>query len=62
MLKNSLKNYTNQLLENLKKKHVNSPFIDNIYSVDFADMQLKRKFNKAIRFSLCVIDIFSKYA
>ena len=28
----------------------------------FADMQLISKFNKGIRFLLCVIDIFSKYA
>ena len=27
-----------------------------------ADMQLISKFNKGIRFLLCVIDIFSKYA
>ena len=29
---------------------------------DLADMQLISKFNKGICFSLCVIDIFSKYA
>ena len=29
---------------------------------DLADMQLMSKFNKGIRFLLCVIDIFSKYA
>ena len=30
--------------------------------VDLADMQLISKFNKGIRFLLCVIDIFSKYS
>ena len=30
--------------------------------VDLADMQLLSKYNKGIRFLLCVIDIFSKYA
>ena len=29
---------------------------------DLADMQLISKFNKGFRFSLCVIDIYSKYA
>ena len=33
----------------------------NIWGDDFANMQLIRKFNKGIRFSLCVIDISSKY-
>ena len=54
-------NLINQLLENLKKK-VYSTFKDNIWGVDLADMQLLSKYNKAIRFLLCVIDIFSKYA
>ena len=31
-------------------------------SVDLADMQLTNKYNKGIRFLLCVTDIFSKYA
>ena len=39
-----------------------SPFIDNIWGADLADMQLINKFNKEIHFLLCVIDIFSKYA
>ena len=29
---------------------------------DLADMQLIRTFNKKLRFLLCVIDLFSKYA
>ena len=39
-----------------------SSFKDNIWGVDFADMQLLSKCNKRFRFLLCVIDIFSKYA
>ena len=31
-------------------------------SSDLADMQLKSRCNKGIRFLLCVIDVFSKYA
>ena len=30
--------------------------------VDLADMQLLSKFNKRIKYLLCVIDLFSKYA
>ena len=35
---------------------------DNIWDVDLADMQLISKYNKGIRYLLCVIDLFSKYA
>ena len=45
-----------------KKRKVYSGFIDNIWGVDLADMQLISKFNKGFRFLLCVIDTFSKYA
>ena len=60
--KNMLKNYANQLFENLKKKKVYSGFKDNIWGDDLADMQLISKFDKGLRFLLCVIDIFRKYA
>ena len=36
--------------------------MDNIWGADFNDVQLISKCNKKIRFLLCVIDIFSKYA
>ena len=60
-MKNQLKNYTNQLLENLKNE-VCSGFKDNIWAADLADMQFISNFNKGFRFLLCVIYIFSKYA
>ena len=41
---------------------MHSRFIDNIWGADLADMQLLSKFNKGIRFLLCVIDFISKYA
>ena len=41
---------------------MHSQFIDNIWGADLADMQLLSKFNKGIRFLLCVIDVISKYA
>ena len=46
----------------LNKRKVQSPFIDNIWGAHLADMQLISKFNRGFRFSLCVIDIYSKYA
>ena len=51
---NYLKNYTNQLLENLKKEK----FILDLKII----LVIISKFNKGIRFLLCVINIFSKYA
>ena len=39
-----------------------SAVTDNIWAADLVDVQLISKFNKGFRFSLCVIDIFSKYA
>ena len=62
LIKNQLKNYTNQLLEYLKKRAVYSESKDSIQGADLADMQLISKFNKGFRFLLCAIDIFSKYA
>ena len=43
------------------ERKVHSPFIDNIWSADLADMQLISKFNKGFLFLLRVIDIYSKY-
>ena len=60
--KNQVNNYSNQLLENLKKRKVHSPFIENIWDADHVGIQLISKFNKATwLLLLCVIDIFSKY-
>ena len=50
------------IIKNFEKTKLHSLFMDNICSADLADMQLISKFNKEIRFLLCVIDIFSKYA
>ena len=50
------------IIKKFNKRKVYSSFKDNIWGVDFADMQLLSKFNKGFRFLSCVIDIFSKYA
>ena len=44
------------------KRKVYSQFRDNIWGVDLADMQSVSKKNKGIKYLLCAIDLFSKYA
>ena len=51
-----------KFIRKFNKRKAHSSFIDNIWGADLADMQLISKFNKGIRFLLCVVDIFSKYA
>ena len=50
------------IIRKFKKRKIHSLFIDNMWGADLADMLLIGKFNKVIRFLLCVIDIFSKYS
>ena len=50
------------VIRKFRKTIVYSSFTDNIWGVDLADTQLLTKFNTGFRFSLCAIDIFSKYA
>ena len=50
------------IIRKFKNRKVFSFFIDNIWGANLADMQLISKFSKRFRFSLRVIDIFSKYA
>ena len=50
------------IIRKFEKLKVNSPFIDNIWGADLADMQLSSKFDKGISFLLYVIYICSKYA
>ena len=50
------------IIRRFEKRRVYSTFTDNVWGVDLVDMQLLSKYNKGIRFLLCVIDIFSKYA
>ena len=50
------------IIRKFKKRKVYSSFRDNIWGVDLADMQSLSKYNKGIKYLLCVIDLFSKYA
>ena len=45
-----------------KKRKVYSVFRDNIWGVDLADMSKLSKYNRGIRYLLCAIDLFRKYA
>ena len=50
------------IIRKFKKRKVYSSFRDNIWGVDLADMQSLRKYNKGIKYLLCGINLFSKYA
>ena len=51
-----------QIIRKFKIRRVYSSFKDNIWGADLADMPLISKFNKGLRFLLCIIDLVSKYA
>ena len=51
-----------QIIRKFKRRKVYSSFRDNIWGVDLADMQSLSKYNKGIKYLLCAIDLFSKYA
>ena len=50
------------IIRNFKKRTVYSGFKDNIWGADLVDMQSLSKYNKRIKYLLCAIDLFSKYA
>ena len=50
------------IIRKFKKRKVYSSFRDNIWGVDLTDMQSLSKYNKGIKYLLCAIDLFSKYA
>ena len=50
------------VIKKFDKRKVYSQFKYNIWEVDLADMQSISKKNKGIKYLLCAIDLFSKYA
>ena len=50
------------IIKKVKRRKVYSSFKDNIWGVDLADMSLISKFNKGIKYLLCVIDLCSRYS
>ena len=50
------------VIKKFNKRKVYSQFKHNIWGVDLADMQSLSKKNKGIKYILCAIDLYSKYA
>ena len=50
------------IVRKFKRRKVYASYKNNIFGVDPADIHVLSKYNKGIRYLLCVIDIFSKYA
>ena len=50
------------IVRKFDKRKVYSQFKDNIWGVDLADLQSLSRKNKGIKYLLCVIDLYSKYA
>ena len=50
------------IIRKCKKGKVYSSYRDNIWGVDLANMQSLSKYDKGIKYLLCAIDLFSKYA
>ena len=69
-LKNTTKSSSSILTDELDKPIINkfnkrkvySQFKDNIWGVDLADMQSLSRKNKGIKYLLCAMDLYSKYA
>ena len=59
---NKIKNLQMNFIRKFYQRKVYSSFKDNMWGVDLAYMQLISKYNKGIRFLLCAINLFSKYA
>ena len=50
------------IIKKFDKRSVYLQFKDNIWGVDLADLQSLSRKNKLIKYLLCAIDLFSKYA
>ena len=50
------------VIKKFNKRKVYSQFKDNIWGVDLADMQSLSRKNKDIKYLLCAVDLYSKYA
>ena len=50
------------IIRKFNKRKVYSQFKDNIWGVNLADMQSLSRKNKGIKYLLCVLDLYSKYA
>ena len=55
-------NYRMNFINRFKKRKVYLSSFDGTWGLDLADVQLLSKCNKGIRYLLCAVHIFSKYA
>ena len=55
-------NFSGRLLENLRDEKFIHPLERVFEGVDLADMQSLSKYNRGIKYLLCAINLFSKYA
>ena len=51
-----------QIITKFKRRKVYLSFRDNFWGADLADMQSLSKYHRGIRYLLCAIYLFSKYA
>ena len=50
------------VIKKIKRRKVYARFKDNIWAADLAEMESLPSKNKNVKYLLCVIDVFSKYA
>ena len=50
------------IIRKFNERKVYSQFKDNIWGVNLADMQSLSRKNKGVKYLLCTIDLYSKYA
>ena len=50
------------MIEKLKKRKIYAGFEDNIWAADLAEMGSLSSKNQGLKYLLCVIDVFNKYA
>ena len=51
-----------QVIKKFKRREVYARFNPNIWAADLAEMKSLSSKNKSVKYLLCVIDVFSKYA
>ena len=50
------------IIKKFKRRRVSARFKDNILAADLAEMGSLSSKNKNVKYSLCMIDVFTKYA
>ena len=50
------------MIKEFEKRKAYAWFKDNIWAADLAEMGLLSLFNHGVKYLLCVIDVFTKYA